>query len=587
MGEESETAKRYNHVLNIIDNRLIPDEGAKKARGEVFTPLCLVREMLFGLRKSALEAGKTQLCDGSKKMEIQGEIWGLDKDGDFIDDKETDRVGGIPPEVWRNCNSTFLDPANGIGNFPVVAFYMLDYQLGKHQKIRSGDPDLRGDKNKEKRRKHIVKNMLYMIELNKGNVNTSRKIFEKIVPGATANIICANTLKLDSLKIKENFKINQFDVIMGNPPYNSGGIRSKVGGKEGIESIWQEFIEKGIKWLNPNGFLIFITPNTWIELKANISEKILEKQILCLRSYNVVEAHKLFSNQSGEIPIAYFCLENSNTKNDTFIFDKCSNNFIEFNIYKNNYIPSEGINLIKKILKVSKKYGNLSKYFKNTQTKDKSLIKNNITGSYIYPLINISYGKIIITYTSKCYTNHNNKIKLVFPNFSMGYPIFDEYGIIEPAANMMFTLYNDKEENLKKIQALFYTNIVFFIIISLKTKQKFMSNRIFDILPDIINIPDFPKEITDYSLYNYFKFSKEEIHCIEEYKMKGEGRLTNEKVSAFTNFDITKTINKSNIDMIKENIDLCLNKVKLPKTRKAKKGGAKPHNKTRKIKKSF
>jgi len=129
--ESAESAKRYNSVLEIIDKRLIPDEDAKKARGEVFTPLCLVREMLFGLRKSALEAGKTQLCDTLDKSskKIQGEIWGIDEEGNFFDD-ESDRVGGIPLDVWRNPDTKWLDPANGIGNFPVVAFYMLDYQLG-------------------------------------------------------------------------------------------------------------------------------------------------------------------------------------------------------------------------------------------------------------------------------------------------------------------------------------------------------------------------------------------------------------------------------------------------------------------------
>ena len=149
-GGEGETTKRYNSILEIIDKRLIPDEGAKKARGEVFTPLNLVREMLFGLRKSALEKGETV-------------IWGINDEGNFFDDKESDRVGGIPLDVWRDPNTKWLDPANGIGNFPVVAFYMLDYQLGNH-----GTAEFKGDKNKEKCRKHIVKNMLYMIELNKG-----------------------------------------------------------------------------------------------------------------------------------------------------------------------------------------------------------------------------------------------------------------------------------------------------------------------------------------------------------------------------------------------------------------------------------
>ena len=155
---EVDSGKRYNRVLEIIEKRLIPDEEAKKARGEVFTPLKLVREMLFGLRKSAIEQGIT-------------EIWGINKDGDFIDDEESDRVGGIPLDVFRNPESKWLDPANGIGNFPVVAFYMLDYQLGKHGTNKA----LRGDENAKKRHEHIVKNMLYMIELNKGNVNACKK----------------------------------------------------------------------------------------------------------------------------------------------------------------------------------------------------------------------------------------------------------------------------------------------------------------------------------------------------------------------------------------------------------------------------
>ena len=167
MGDKSKD--RYNSILEIIDKRLIPDEDAKKARGEVFTPLYMVREMLYGVKKSSM--GK----DGKPV------VWGVNETDGFFDDDEDDRIGGIPLTIFRDANTTWLDPANGIGNFPVVAFYMLDYQLGKHGK----QSHLKGESNREKRRKHIVENMLFMIELNKGNVNTSRKIFKMIVPNST------------------------------------------------------------------------------------------------------------------------------------------------------------------------------------------------------------------------------------------------------------------------------------------------------------------------------------------------------------------------------------------------------------------
>ena len=128
--------KRYNNVLAIIDDRLIADQAAKSARGEVFTPIPLVRELLYGLRKDALHSERTR-------------VWGVDDSGRCIDDDITNRVGGIPLTLWRNPKTTLLDPANGIGNFPVVAFYMFDYQLGEH----SIDLSYKGDANKTKRRK--------------------------------------------------------------------------------------------------------------------------------------------------------------------------------------------------------------------------------------------------------------------------------------------------------------------------------------------------------------------------------------------------------------------------------------------------
>jgi hypothetical protein len=255
------TEKRYNAVLDVIDKRLIPNEVAKKARGEVFTPLPLVREMLLGLRKSARVDGRM-------------EIWGVDAHGNYIDESETDRIGGIPLALWRDPATKWLDPANGIGNFPVVAFYILDYQLGKH----SIDTSYRGDANKRKRRKHIVENMLYMIELNKGNVNTAKKIFEQITPGATPNICCADSLKMTDEKLIDAFGINRFDVVMGNPPFNPG-------------KIWYEFITLYTR--KSTSYLAFIVPSTFTsnitgaEVVAFLKENgLLLVKYLTLKDFN-------------------------------------------------------------------------------------------------------------------------------------------------------------------------------------------------------------------------------------------------------------------------------------------------------------
>ena len=90
---------KNSNVLEIIESRLIPDEGAKKARGEVFTPIPLVSEMLFGLRRSVLKRLKGRLPDMLKNPSDYYEfIWGLDRDGKIIEDDPEghDQVGGNP-----------------------------------------------------------------------------------------------------------------------------------------------------------------------------------------------------------------------------------------------------------------------------------------------------------------------------------------------------------------------------------------------------------------------------------------------------------------------------------------------------------
>lgn len=550
MGEESETAKRYNHVLNIIDKRLIPDEGAKKARGEVFTPLCLVREMLFGLRKSALEVGKTQLCDGSEKMKIQGEIWGLDKDGDFIDDKETDRVGGIPLEVWRNCNSTFLDPANGIGNFPVVAFYMLDYQLGKHQKIRSGDPDLRGDKNKEKRRKHIVKNMLYMIELNKGNVNTSRKIFKKIVSEIEPNIICANTLKLDDDALKKQFGINRFDVVMGNPPFNEGGTKGE--GKK----IWPEFLDKFLNNIVDNGFLVYITPTNWRNIapeRKTLADKLFEKiKEKDLQFVYLLNSKRISDNFPGiQQPMDYYIIQNKKYSNNTTIIDhKNTMNIVDISDFL--IIPNYGIDIFfkfnKKVPKLS--FSNIP-YNINSDAGRKFLSKtrNNI---YKYPIIkSILQNGLDKVYSSKEH-NYQYEKKILVSDDANLYPTYDE---TNGTSQHVFSMIVKNENEAYNIIRTLNSKLFIYVLNSLKIIGRGSSTRILNLLPKLNK--NYKSEL---DIFLEFNINKSEID-----------KIMNDK-------DLNKITIKSNIRNTRKT------KAK-PET-----GGSRTQkykHKTRKIKKSF
>jgi hypothetical protein len=231
---ESEADSRYNKIFQVIEKHLVPDVVAKGQRGEVFTPPMLIREMLFGIRKS-------------KNLEGVHEIWGMNKDSsEFEKDSEEDKLGGLPESVWKNSKLKWLDPASGIGNFPITAFYKLDHALSNEFK----------DVNE--RRKHIIQEMLYMIELDKGNASTCKKLFKMIHPEAVPNIINKDTLSFKSPEqLRELFGFDKFDIIMGNPPFNAGGTL-KGGG-----ALWPDFVKFAFNNINKDGYIVYVHPPGW------------------------------------------------------------------------------------------------------------------------------------------------------------------------------------------------------------------------------------------------------------------------------------------------------------------------------------
>jgi len=102
-----------------------------------------------------------------------------------------------------------------MGNFPVAVYLKL--MEGLKSQIS----------NDEERKKHIIENMLYMSELNKKNVFITHQIFN-MNNQYKLNLYEGDTLELDIVSVW-GITLNSFDVILGNPPYNKGGIRSHTG----------------------------------------------------------------------------------------------------------------------------------------------------------------------------------------------------------------------------------------------------------------------------------------------------------------------------------------------------------------------
>ena len=146
----------------------------------------------------------------------------------------------------------------GIGNFPVIVYIKLMEGLSNYK------DDMLDLSDEEVRRKYILEKMLYMVEVSEKSIFILNKVFcgkdgggqyqlnifhGSFVEGS--NYADAN--KQDPI-YKNDFK---FDIIMGNPPYNQGGV-GKGGGV-----FWKKFVDRSLNILNDNGFLTMIHPLGW------------------------------------------------------------------------------------------------------------------------------------------------------------------------------------------------------------------------------------------------------------------------------------------------------------------------------------
>ena len=447
-------------------------------------------------------------------------------------------INTFPKTIWKNPNFKWLDPGCGVGNFSMVVFYYLDQGL----KI--------WESNAIKRRKHIIENMLYMIEISPNNIKLIKKLF-----GEHANIAQHDFL-LEKDKWKKLFERQKFDVILGNPPYNKNGMRGKGRSNPGLKVIWNKFVELSLLSLNPKGYCLFFTPNSWNELKSPLSKQIMQNQIIILKNFDTPTAYKLFKKKAGSLPLCYYLLQNviPNPNKKTKIYDTFAKDFIEFDIHKYNFIPNKNIELVKKVLLKTK--DNLEDYYYFTPPKikkDKENYFESYSKSHPYPLINYVHKKIYISYASTPSILQNGRPKLIFPNYSMGYPILDVDGILDVGGRSSYALYvkNNSIKGLKNIQSFFLTDLALTLINSLKTAQKFLSTRTFTLFPDCSK---FSISINDKELELYYNLSSKDKTCIKEQIQTGEGNLTDARREEIIHFSLESYISLEKIEYIKEKI---------------------------------
>jgi methylase of polypeptide subunit release factors len=495
MKESIEDEEKYpvhvEKVLDYIKNHLTPKSAERHKYGEVFTPMSLVNEMLDTL----------------------------------------------PSEVWANKTLKWLDPANGMGNFPIGVFLRLFYgfrtKSGKYVGITNeGEGDYNPGlteviNNEDLRRKHIVKDMLYMVELNSKNNAIAKNLFKKLAPDVDPNIIQMHRTNgfLADIEMKfPNGVVKEFDIVMGNPPYNSGSTRAmatnetrKARAEIGVtdekhKNLWIPFTNKSLDILKKDGYLLFIMPIGWFKPdRTGIYQRMLSHQIHKIRIIFNSDAKRIFGG-SGEINVAYFLLENKETTQPTQILDIYNNKDI-IQLKPDSILSLAYNSIFIKVQNKSVLFKDSEGYYTSAIASAKCRAGKNKQVHRITNDGDITYIKTDITHQKQ------NVPKIILSGAKYPRFLYDntgEYGVIGTHQHYFIG------EDLDKIEKYFNTKLSALLLANIKYDMKYIDPKYY---PDVRTLP--LEKITDETLAGYFGFTKEEREAINateypkrEYKFK-------------------------------------------------------------------
>jgi hypothetical protein len=341
----------YNELLTKINDYLPVRENEKDKFGEVFTPPVLIDELLDQL----------------------------------------------PSSVWSNPSLKWLDPASGIGNFFMLVFTRL--MTGLDKKIP----------NKNKRSQHILKNMLFMAEINHKNVKIARTIF-----GKDAQIVCADFLT-------HSFTHN-FDIIIGNLPFNE---ETNKNNKKTV-ALWARFVDKSFTLINEGGYMAFIHPPGWRspDNKTNLWERLTHNHLLYLHIYGAEATKKLF-NVNTKVDL-YVCKVKTHHEKTTILIDELGFKH-HIDLTKLSFLPNYKFKEIQHLVSTIKNNSlNIihDTAYSTSKTKE---IKNNI---YKYPVISsITEGNTLnLRYSNTKDNGHFNVPKVIINSGRYPYPYNDFAG---------------------------------------------------------------------------------------------------------------------------------------------------------------
>lgn len=414
----------------------------------------------------------------------------------------------LPQHLYKNKNLKWLDPGAGTGN---ISSELLD-RLCNHLPIE----------NLERKLQQIIK-MITMVEINENNISILKEEFKN-----KAKIIHDDFLALNGYE-------ESFDVICGNPPFNFNGdhkvptASSEKNKRNDGKTIWIDFTKKAISMLKPDGYLLFILPSIWLKPdKSGMYRFLTQYKIHKMHCFNNTESNKMF-NKEAQTPCCFFLLQKRPSDKEILLFDKDINKYIPYYLSRSTLpIPVFGSSVINTIYQFTEKVGFLKVHKTNMPPKDAELRllktkKHHYRNIHTCLLGNLK-PHLSFRYTDKPCCFHD-KPKLVLAHGMYGFPYLDKKGRYGISNRDKYVICDYTIDEMKIIRDFLSTKFALYLFESTRYRMKFLERYVFEFIPEVWKLPNFPTDITDKSIADYFGLTDLQREKIEKLHKKNYERV--------------------------------------------------------------
>jgi hypothetical protein len=250
---------------------------------------------------------------------------------------------------------------------------------------------------------------------------------------------------------------------------------------------------------------------------------ILNYKVEYLNCFSNTQSNKIFKGKA-QTPCCFFLLTKIQTNNIISIYDANTACYISYkiNLLENKPIPLFGQEVCRKLqqknyktLKVIKTNNpnTIIKTERNEEFQYENVRTCILSGvNKLTPVLEIDYSNKKLLYS--------NSQKIILAHKMYGFPYLDAEGKYGVSNRDNYIIIKENINDLLKLQKFLSTKTVLYLFEATRYRMKFLEKYAFDLIPDITQLHDFPEEINDDSIAEYFGFDETDKKNIQKQHKK-------------------------------------------------------------------